>query len=107
MPFGMPPFAGNVREWFGLEPKLGFQSFVNQWGGSPNQASFYRSAFEDLYNRYLGQLGSQARGGEDPTLEWYDYLQGFDPLGYYYSFDPSRRGERYTQFAPWVRWLGR
>ena len=57
-------------------------------GQTPAKRRFYQQSFQDVYNDYLGQLGSQAREGEIPTSTFRDYL----------STDPFT--ERYSRLTP-------
>ena len=52
-------------------------------GYNPSQQNFaQQSIFQPTFNRYLGQLGQQVRGGGAPTLTFKDFLQQ--------SFNPQR-----------------
>ena len=76
---------------------------------SPNRKKWFEGQFEEVQNRYLGQLGQQVLGGQSPTLSLSDYLTDyFAPSGTgmqdWRSMSPQSRGEQTTRFAPPTRW---
>lgn len=52
------------------------QSFASR---SPKQRSYFENQFSDIYNAYMGALGTQVRGGDMPTLRFQDYLENTNP----------------------------
>ena len=46
----------------------------------PTRKKFYQESFQDIYNEYLGRLGTMAREGEMPDLRFSDYLSSADPF---------------------------
>lgn len=98
------PWAGFLEG----EPKSAYFSYQNLFGG-PYQASrqqnYFQNQFNDIYNEYLGNLGTQAQGGQDPTLQWNDFLGGIDWNNRWSRLPPSLRGDVNGAFAPSVRWL--
>ena len=53
--------------------KAAYFSRGNQFAGSggKRQQSFYQNSFTDIYNQYLGTLGTQVRGGLMPGGSYY------------------------------------
>lgn len=88
------------------EPRATYFSYQNQFGRSPRQRDFFQNQFADIYNEYLGQLGSQARGGQLPTLRFNDVLSGLNFDQRFQRLSPEQRGEsgRSSQFAPSIRY---
>ena len=76
-------------------------------GATPAKERFYRQSFSDIYNRYLGELGKQAREGELPSMSFREYM-ATDPLTTRYQDmlpqDRAYFGSASTQqFAPRTR----
>lgn len=98
------PWAGFLEE----EPESAYFAYQDQFGGSsqaPKQTSFFQDQFANIYNQYLGQLGMQVNQGDVPSMQWQDYLKGFDFDSWYKSQVPySERNAEYNQFAPKTQW---
>jgi len=76
-------------------------------GVTPAKERFYRQSFSDIYNRYLGELGKQAREGDLPATSFREYMAS-DPLATrYQELLPQEKayyGSASTQqFAPRTR----
>ena len=72
---------GNLNPWSDLleqVPEAAYysspagQSFAS---GSPRQRSYFENQFSNIYNAYLGALGSQIREGGMPEMRFQDYLE--------------------------------
>ena len=73
--------------------------------GSPNRQRFFQDSFQDIYNQYLGELGSKARQGEISPLRFADYLER-DPFTERYSgLTPMQKGIYSQQFSPSTRFI--
>ena len=109
----------DLTDFLGELPEAGFFSFEPQFAGgnrrSPNRQRFFQNAFQDFQNRFLGQIGRQARRGEVPDLKFTEFLtQEFDQFGKegisnferrFRSQSPSQRGN-FSQFLnPRTRFL--
>lgn len=70
--------------------------------GSTNFLDYWRSQYGNVYNRYLGALGTQALGGQEPTLSFYDYLTQNPFQQQWGKLAPWTRGQRPT---PSMRWM--
>jgi len=89
------------------EPEIAYFGHQDQFGGRPAQNQYYQGAYQDVYNQYRGQLGSQALGGQDPTTLWTDFLSDFNFRDQFNQLSPSRRGEtesRRSLVSP-LQWL--
>jgi len=99
------PWLGFLEE----EPKAAYFSYGDQFGGprgSQRQRGFFQNQFSDIYNKYLGSLGVQARQGAAPTGSFNDYLGGFDFNDWYRQSVPyESRNQGFSSFAPPTRWL--
>ena len=93
--------------------RASYFSRSDRFGGSnrsQRQENYYQTAFEDLYDKYLGTLGLQVRQGQTPTEQWNPYLSGFDWDKNYRDTVPyATRQAGMSSLAPQVRWdvLGR
>lgn len=73
--------------------------------GSPNKKRHYQDSFQDYYNQYLGELGTQLRSGQDPTMRFQDYLANDPFTERYTAMTPQSRGEYSQQYNPRTRFL--
>ena len=72
----------------------------------PSKKRFYQDSFQDIYNEYLGRLGTMAREGETPNLRFTDYLSQADPFTERYErLTPYQRGMSRRAFAPSTRFI--
>jgi len=72
---------------------------------SSNRQKFFRDSFQDIYNQYLGQLGSKAREGEISSQRFTDYLEQ-DPFTERYSgISPTQKGVYSQRFSPSTRFI--
>ena len=103
------PNPNPFLEFLSGEPKTAYFSRSDQFGGQNNsrqQQNYYQDQFSDIYNRYLGNLGTQARGGTQPTGEFNEFLDNnFDFDNYYrenvpYQTRQSSRGA----LVPRMKW---
>ena len=95
------PFAAFLEG----DPKVAFFAQQPRFGASPRQQRYFRGQFQDMYDRYLGELGRQAAGGKTPTRKFTDFLQDIDFDWEYGMLSPRQRGVQLGQFAPPVRWF--
>lgn len=77
---------------------------------SPNQRKFFQNQFQEVQNRYLGQLGKMVQGGQDPTKTLSDYLQDYFAQGGGADEDWMNQGlgqrtASANKFAPPIRWF--
>lgn len=118
MPTPEYTFLQNVLEG---EPRAAYYSFQDQFGqrpgqrpgqraggagSSPTQQRYFENQFSDVYNEYLGQLGSQVRGGQLPTTRFTSFLENF-PFGERFgALPPSLRGGGgAARFAPQTQYF--
>ena len=101
---GGEDFSGYLE----AEPSSAYYSYSGEFGGpgkSPKQAGYYQNSFTDIYNDYLGQLGSQVRGGGVPTNQWNDYLGDFDWDTWYRQHQTyEQRNPNRSSFSPQTSW---
>ena len=72
----------------------------------PSKKKFYQESFQDIYNEYLGKLGSTAREGEVPDLRFTDYLSEANPFTERYDkLTPYQRGQSTRPYAPSTRFI--
>ena len=82
------------------EPKLPYYAKVHGQQRSPNQTQYFQGAYNDIYNEYLGRLGQQMQGGQDPTLRWTDFLAEMPFIERFARLTPQERGENPSVFNP-------
>lgn len=61
---------------------------------SPNQQKFFEGQFEEIQNRYLGQLGRMVHSGQAPTKTLDDFLQEYFAPGGGGDYDWMQQGQR-------------
>lgn len=112
----MTTFGPENPFWEGFETDpLGqranyFGRLASQPRKSPNQRKFFQGQFEEVQNRYLGQLGKMVQGGQNPTRTLNDFLQDYFAQGGEGDEDflNATLGSRIAagnRFAPPVRFL--
>lgn len=69
-----------------------------------NFLNYFRSQYGNVYQDYLGKLGSMALGGQTPNLGFNDYLQGYPFLQAWYKMSPGSRGENTSGSLPGLKW---
>jgi len=74
-------FDGNpFRSYLEDVPQAAYFSFQDQFGQtprgvtSPGQRQYFQNQFQNIHNRFMGQLGQQLRRGEAPTRQFTDFL---------------------------------
>jgi hypothetical protein len=97
------PFLEYLEE----EPRAAYFSYQDQFGKG-GQRKYYENEYSDIYNEYLGRLGSQARSGQAPSLRFNEMLSGLNFNERFRQESQQDRGEagRRSQFSPALRWFG-
>jgi len=72
---------------------------------SPNRRRHFQDSFQNYYNQYLGELGSQLRAGQAPTMRFQDYLSTDPFTERYTAMTPQSRGEYSQQYNPRTRFI--
>ena len=103
MPTGWEDFLlGQQPQWayFSSSP---FTS-GGQQGGSPAQEQYWRGQFGNIWNRYLGELGTATRK-EETMGSFTDYLEDlpFTQM-YYQNVSPRQRGGE-SRYNPATRYV--
>ena len=75
----------------------------NQQGFAPTQQNYWRGQFGNVWDRYMGELGSATRQGQDYG-SFSDYLEDmpFSQM-YYQNVAPSARNQ--NRYNPTTRYL--
>lgn len=98
------PWAGFLEE----EPKTGYFSYGDRFAGpsgSQRQGNFFQNQFNNIYDLYLGRLGTQIRQGLAPTEKWNDFLGGFDFNKWYRDQTTAQeRNPQQNQLVPETTW---
>ena len=81
------------QEWLEDTPQASYYgSLGGQKSQTPAQRRHYEGNFSNMWNRYMGNLGGQALGGQQPTGSFTDYLGGFDWNKNYNALPRWQRG---------------
>ncbi len=98
------PFAAALEEI----PEAAFQSSPGGKAfaaGSPAKARFFEGQFQNVFNKFLGQLGEGLRAGEVPEQTFTQSVDAFDFEHLFRTLPPSFRGFFQRQLAPQTRFL--
>jgi len=87
------------------EPKTAFFSRANKFGNTPQRRRFSENLFPSVFNRFLGQLGTQIRGGGEPTLRFNDFLDDLDFEKEFFRQSPTQRRGFGPTLNPRTRFL--
>jgi hypothetical protein len=104
--FLFPGFQNPFEGFLDYDPQMAYSSFAPSFGQdlsgsrSPAQQRYFEGQFSDIRNRYLGELGRQARSGQKPTGTFTNYLQDFPFAQTYGALSPQTRNAYTSQFAP-------
>ena len=97
-------------EFLEFEPEAAYYSSPAGWAGqgafaqgTPNQRRYYQNQFQNTYNEFLGALGSQIRGGGEPTMRFTEHLEGIPWAEKYAALTPEMAGRRTSRFSPGTR----
>jgi len=93
-------------DYLELEPRAAYYSSPSGMsfsGGSTGRRRHYQNQFQDVYNQFLGALGSQIRQGGEPTMRWTDYLESYPFTERYAALPPQQAGRSRRQFNPSTR----
>jgi hypothetical protein len=72
-------------------------------GGTRSRSRFFEKQFDTIFDQFLGQLGSQIRGGQAPTATFGGFLDEFDFNRFFSGTPPTLRGVDQSRFAPRTR----
>ena len=105
------PFNQYTGDMLEYKPELAYYSSPagKTFGKSPSRRQYFQRSFGDIYNQYLGALGSQIRGGGAPEMKFQDFLESDPFTKRYTSMTPEMRGafgsERARTSAPSTRFI--
>ena len=102
----MPGFAAYLQSLLEEMPQAAYYGQLGQQQMSPLARRYFEGNYGDIYNQYLGRLGQQLMGGQEPTARFQDFLseapfsQRFAQLPPEFTGRQSRRSRfnPYTQF---------
>ena len=105
---GLPDFSSDwwtkvLEQW---EPAQYYGSGAGRrFGrGSPRRQRYFSNAYEDIFKDYLGQVGSEMRGGQDPAT-FAEVLETDPWTARYTSLPQSARGVTGMAANPRTRFL--
>ncbi len=109
MPFGPDNYFYDFMETDPAGQRSNYFSFQDKFGKAPNQKKWFEDQFQNVQNRYMGQLGQTVRGGGNPTQAFSGFLDNYFAQGGgadqdWAGMSPSQRGVQDSRFAPSVRW---
>ena len=81
------------------------QQFMQRPTGiqDPSKRKFFQESFQNIYQDYLGKLGTQARAGEVPDTTFTDYLSTAPFTERYARLTPAERGIYTQNYNPRTR----
>ena len=71
--------------------------------GNQGQQRYFQNQFQNVYNEFLGSLGSQIRSGQEPTMRWSDYLENVPFTARYAALSPEQAGRTTRRYSPSTR----
>jgi hypothetical protein len=71
--------------------------------GGEGQRRYFQNQFQDVYNEFLGSLGSQIRAGQAPTMRWSEYLDAVPFTERYAALSPEQAGRSRRRYSPSTR----
>jgi hypothetical protein len=93
------------NQWLNETPQAGYFSWAGGLKGTPAMNRYYGNEYGNMYNRYMGTLGSQVQSGQAPTTSFVDWLKQFNATQNYQNQPNYMRGMNYGAFSPSRRWL--
>ena len=83
------------------------QSFTERRPGtrSPRRQRYFEQSYPDIYNQYMGQLGTQIRETGTANLTFQDYLDTDPWTSRYAQLPQSARGMNTGMYSPRTRFL--
>lgn len=96
-------------EWMENDPSVLYLGALELAGKNRTSNAFkeyFRGQTGNIYNQYLGQIGSRALMGAAPskTAGFTDYLADYPWLKNFQKLSPAQRGEQPARFAPRLRY---
>lgn len=90
-----------IRSLLEEDPRLGFNTFLQQQNLGQGQQQFFRGKFQEILDQFQGALGHQIQSGEFPNLSFtQQFLPQFNLDQFRLGFSPSSRGEGIGKFNP-------
>lgn len=93
------------RFFLNEQPRAAYGSAALPFGTSPAKRRFVQGSFDDVWSRFLAQLGLQARAGFVPDLDFGDFTANFDFNKLFQDQPRFARGQDAQQFNPRTRFL--
>jgi len=94
-----------LQDWLAAEPTAAYGAWNQQLGGTPAMNRYYKNNYGNMYQNYMGALGTQAQQGTMPTQSFGQYLQGYDAQKNYQNLPSYQRGYSPRTFSPSRRWI--
>lgn len=95
--------ANLYSSWLEEEPTA-LYGWYNQ-KGTPYQKNYWANNYGGVRQGYMGELANQVQQGQDPSLQWSDYLKNYPWLEEWNKLNPYSRGERQSTFNPRKSWM--
>lgn len=92
-----------LKDYLNENPRAAFQSFMP--GLQMPLQRFFSGMYDDIYDEYQGQLGLQARQGQEPNMNFTGFLHNYPFFNRYMAFSPEQRGWQSRNFAPRTKFL--
>jgi hypothetical protein len=98
--------SGPFAEFLEQEPRIPFGGAVQRASLTPNQRSFFRGQFDNIFGQYEGLIDQYSRSGQTPDARFGDFVGNFDFQDEFNRLLPRQRPGLGTQnFAPRTTFL--
>jgi hypothetical protein len=83
-------------------PDVAYRGFLGNLGNrSNNFLDYFKNNYNNVYGDYMGKLGQQALSGQAPSMNFLDYLTGYNFNNAYNSLSPTNKGFRPSARVNW------
>ena len=98
-------------DFLDVEPSAAYYSSPSGWTApgafgqsSPGAKRYYQNQFQNVYNEFLGAMGSQIqRGSGEPTMRLPEFLENIPWAKRYAALTPEMAGRTTRRFSPGTR----
>ena len=92
-------------DWMNDQPEVGYFAALGRAGVPPAMQRYFQGQQGNIYNQYLGALGRQAQSGQNPSLQFTDYLAQNPFTERYAQLPWGTRNPNAGAFNPSTRWV--
>jgi len=106
-------YWGSDNPWIDFldfEPSAAYYSSPSGWTApgafgksTPGARRYYQNQFQNVYNEFLGTMGTQVREGGRPTMRFGEFLENIPWAERYAALTPEMAGRTTRRFSPGTR----